>query len=228
MISIYTLSDPRDNLIRYVGQTSNSKIRYRDHLRGNRYRSTHTTNWIQELLNLGLKPIMIEIDTCEIKDLDITEQNYIKLYKSFGCNLTNHSIGGHSSLGCKHSIESRIKRSLSLTGRKCIYSEESMKNKKRLHSEYLKENPKQRIDNILSKEERYKAALKGNKIASEKAKKPVLKYDLNNNILEEYASIQEAAIMNNVNKDTLRNKCIGKYKQKGKYIYKLKADKVNN
>lgn len=220
MISIYTLIDPRDELIRYVGQTSNPKVRYRSHLKGNKYRNTYTTNWIQGLLDLNLKPIMIEIDQCEIKDLDITEQSYIRLYKSFGCNLTNHSIGGHSSLGCKHSLESRLKRSLRQKGKSNGFSAEGMKSKKLKHSEYLKLNPKQRIDNIMSKEDRYKAALKGNKIASEKLKIKVEKFDLNNNFIQEYSSITEAALLNNINKDTMRNRCIGKYKQKGEFIFK--------
>lgn len=220
MISIYSLIDPRNNLERYIGQTSNLRIRYRDHLKGNRYRKTHTTNWIQELLNIGLKPIMVEIDQCKIEDIDITEQGYIRLYKNLGCNLTNHSIGGNSSLGCKHSLESRLKRSLRQKGKSNGFSEEGMKSKKIKHSEYLKLNPKQRIDNIMSKEDRYKAALKGNKIASEKAKIKVLKYDLNNNLIEEYNSITEAALSNKINKDTMRSRCIGKYKQKGKFIFK--------
>jgi hypothetical protein len=215
MISIYTLVDPRTDLVRYVGQTSNPKVRYRNHLKGNKYRSTHTTNWIQGLLDLGLKPKMIEIDICEIKDIDLTEQNYIKLYKSFGCKLTNHSIGGHSSLGCKHSLESRINRSIKQKGRLSNISPDAMINKKKLHSEYLKNNPNQRIDNILPKEVRHKAAIKGNKIASEKAKIKVLKFDLCGNLICEYESIKEASILNNINKDTMRNRCNGKYSQKG-------------
>lgn len=225
IINIYTLSDPRDSLVRYVGQSTNIRIRYNGHMKGNKYRNTHTANWIQGLINLGLKPVMDVIDTCEIKDLDKVEQAYIKLYKSFGCNLTNHSIGGHSSLGCKHSLESRLKRSIMSKGRVVIYSEETLKSKKEKHSQYLKDNPNQRIDNILSKEDRYKAALKGNKIASEKLKIPVYQYNLEGLLINTYSSITEAAIKTGINKDTMRSRCIGRYKQKGEFIFKIKFNK---
>ncbi len=230
MISIYTLIDPRDELIRYVGQTSNPKVRYRSHLRGNKYRNTHTTNWIQGLLDLNLKPIMIEIDQCEIKDLDITEQSYIRLYKSFGCNLTNHSIGGHSSLGCKHSLESRLKRSLRQKGKSNGFSAEGMKSKKLKHSEYLKLNPKQRIDNKMSKEDRYKAALKGNKIASEKLSKIVYKIE-NGKILETYKSATEGAKINNIPVSSFNQFCTGRRKQNFidfYFIYKIDYKTKNN
>lgn len=219
MIIIYALKDPINNSIRYIGQTSNIKTRFNNHLKGNKYRKTHTTNWIQSLLNLELKPILIELDKCEKKDIDIVEQKYIKEYKEKGYDLTNHSIGGHSSLGCKHSLESRLKRSINSKGRKHKYSEESLNNKKLKHSIYILNNPNQRIDNILSKDARYKAALKGNKIASEKAKKKVLKKDFNNKIIEVYDSLIEAAKLNNINKVTLGSYCRGKYKQNYKDFY---------
>src|SRR4051812_4156893 len=118
MINIYILKDPETNLIRYVGQTINPKLRYRNHLKGNKYRNTHTTNWIQNLLNKDLKPIIEIIDTCKIEELDKVEQKYIRFYKELGFDLTNHSIGGHSSLGCKHSEESKLKRSSKTKGKK--------------------------------------------------------------------------------------------------------------
>lgn len=224
MINIYCLKDPITNDIRYIGQTINIKSRYRNHLNGNKFRNTHTTNWIQSLLNNNLKPIIEIIDTCNIEDLDKIEQKYIKEYKDKGFNLTNHSIGGHSSLGCKHSLESRLKRSINSKGRKIIYSDESIKSKKLKHSEYLKNNPSQRIDNILSKKDRYKAALKGNKIASEKAKKKVLKLDINNNIIKEYKSVKEAALDNNYKPSRLSHWCTGRYSQKNinfKFVFAI-------
>lgn len=219
MISIYTLKDPETNEIRYVGQTINVKQRFINHLKGNKYRNTHSTNWIQSLLNKDLNPIIEIIDTCKIEDLDVVEQKYIKEYKDKGYNLTNHSIGGHSSLGCKHSLESRLKRSINSKGRKIQYSEETLENKKRRHSEYLKDNPQQRIDNILNKEERYKAALKGNKIASEKLRKIVEKVTIKGKVIKEYLSVKEASIKNNIPTSSLSGYCRGHRKQNFKRFY---------
>ena len=74
-------------------------------------------------------------------------------------------------------------------------------------------------DNILSKEERYIAALKGNKIASEKAKKIVYQYDNNNILIETYESLKEASLKNNINKSTLQSWITGRYKSNSLYKF---------
>ena len=227
MIYIYELIHPISKEVRYIGQTSNPRIRLNSHCRGNKSRKTHTTNWIQSLLDVGLKPEMVIFDICDKSNSDIVEQKHIREYKEKGYNLTNHSIGGHSSLGCKHSLESRLKRSIESKGRKCNYSEESLKSKKLKHSEYLKNNPNQRIDNILSKEERYKAALKGNKIASEKLSKIVIKIK-DGKIIKKYNSIKEASLDNNkIAYSTLAQYCNGTRKQKSQIYFKYLEDIKN-
>lgn len=219
MISIYKLVDPETNEIRYIGQTSNIKKRYINHLQGNKYRNTHTTNWIQSLLNKNLKPIIEIIDICNIENLDIIEQKYIKEYKEKGNNLTNHSIGGHSSLGCKHSEESKLKRSIRQKGKKLNISKEGKENTIKAALKMLEERPYLRIDNLLSKEERYKAALKGNKIASEKACKKV--YKLNPKTLEiikEYKSLKECGLDNKIPRSSVSGILNNRVKQKNEFI----------
>jgi group I intron endonuclease len=213
---IYTLNEPENpEIVRYVGQSVNIKRRYRDHLKGNKNRNTHTTNWIQGLINKNLKPILNIIDECDVLNLDKVEQGYIKLYKSYGCNLTNHSIGGHSSLGCKHSKESKLKRSIRQTGRKLIFSKEGREAVISAAIKMLKERPELRIDNLLSKEERYKAALKGNKIASEKLKKKIIyKSEKEEKI---YEGSREAMEDLKIPRSTISHICLGNTKQRKEF-----------
>lgn len=57
---IYTLSDPRDKRIRYVGRTSDVQARYFGHL--STKGSTEKDIWIDELRQLGIRPEMSVIE----------------------------------------------------------------------------------------------------------------------------------------------------------------------
>ncbi len=92
----YTLSDPRsiDN-IRYVGKSDTPFERYNSHLheKGN----YHRCYWISSLKKEGLKPYLEIIDEIEYntkKDWEFWEKHYISLYKSWGFDLVNGTIGG--------------------------------------------------------------------------------------------------------------------------------------
>lgn len=93
---IYTLTDPRDNAVRYVGKTNNPRNRYQQHL-------TQFSNnkekdaWVQELCSTNLQPIMNIIE--EIDDSRprkegaespwYTERCWIKHYLAQGAQLFN-------------------------------------------------------------------------------------------------------------------------------------------
>ena len=65
MIYIYTLSDPRTNIIRYVGKTNNIKNRLKSHICQSKKSRTHKDNWVNSLLKLNLKPIIEILDVVE-------------------------------------------------------------------------------------------------------------------------------------------------------------------
>lgn len=69
---IYALVDPRDNTIRYVGQTDDTKRRYSEHV--NRIEETAKGAWIQELRALNRKPLFVVLDTCD----DQQQSNYLE------------------------------------------------------------------------------------------------------------------------------------------------------
>lgn len=105
---IYALVDPRDNTIRYVGQTDDTKRRYSEHT--NRIEATAKGAWIQELRSLDLRPSVVVLDTCD----DQRQSNYLEswwmiLGRRQGWQLVN---------GTSPSIE-RVKESV-----KALYTDE--------------------------------------------------------------------------------------------------------
>lgn len=69
---IYALVDPRDNTIRYVGQTDDMKRRYSQHV--SRIEETTKGAWIQELRALNQKPYIVMLDICD----DQRQSNYLE------------------------------------------------------------------------------------------------------------------------------------------------------
>ena len=99
--SIYILIDPRNGLVRYVGKTSRDpKIRFKEHVyyEYSNTAKSYSKRWIKSLKKERLIPEMIIIDEVE-EDWEFWEKHYISLYKSWGFNLTNKSIGGQGKPG---------------------------------------------------------------------------------------------------------------------------------
>lgn len=93
---IYTLTNPINNDIFYVGQTVLSlQERLYGHLNQTGGSNRDKINYIKEILSQGLKPIIKEVETihtkCYIDKASVNErENYwIKYYRSIGCVLFN-------------------------------------------------------------------------------------------------------------------------------------------
>ncbi len=66
----YALVDPRDSKIRYIGITKHLKLRLTEHIRiakNDSDTNIHKRSWIKQLLNLGLEPIFIILESCPDK-----------------------------------------------------------------------------------------------------------------------------------------------------------------
>jgi len=91
---IYSLRDPRDSKIKYIGQTRFSiNKRYKEHLRNCKYYTTKNHNvyrWINELVNLDLNPIIDIVEKIDITLLDEREKYWISYYD----DLKNMTVGG--------------------------------------------------------------------------------------------------------------------------------------
>jgi hypothetical protein len=92
---IYSLVDPRDNEVKYIGQTRfDLKKRYNEHLRNSKYQATKNHNvycWINELKCDGLMPIIQEIEEIGVEQLNEREKYWISQYD---CELKNMTVGG--------------------------------------------------------------------------------------------------------------------------------------
>jgi hypothetical protein len=89
-VKIYGLVDPRTNEIRYVGKTKQTlKKRLYKHiqdLRNNRVKK----EWVLDLLGNKLKPLIIELETCDETIWIEREKHWIGIFN----NLTNQTQGG--------------------------------------------------------------------------------------------------------------------------------------
>lgn len=90
---VYTLSDPRDNSVRYVGKTNNPQERLIFHL-SLRESNQPKNEWIQELQGLELTPTMTVIETVYYDIPHKTtasqrEKYWIDFYRRQGAHLFN-------------------------------------------------------------------------------------------------------------------------------------------
>jgi hypothetical protein len=94
-IKIYGLVDPKNNQIRYIGKTQQPlKRRLTQHIYDNGLSNKYKYNWINKLKNEGLKPQIIELETCNEENWVEREKFHIKNNN----NLTNLTDGGESGL----------------------------------------------------------------------------------------------------------------------------------
>jgi len=197
LVYIYSLIDPRDNQIKYIGKANNINSRLYTHTANcNLIKNTPKIQWIRFLKDKGLKPIIEEIDRVLITEWQFWEKHYISLYKSWGFNLKNLTIGGDGNTCLTRTEEFKKKISLKLKGRKTyIRTEES----------------KLKLSN--SQKETYKNGRKSNitlEIAAnarEIWKKKIIQLDLNNNVLAEFNSIKEASTKLNVSSGNISSAC---------------------
>jgi hypothetical protein len=90
---IYTLTDPIDNLVKYIGRTKNIKQRYYTHTKNSKD-NTPKNNWIKSLKNNELKPIIEILDEGDETNIDDLEIYWISQFKTWGFDLKNWTSGG--------------------------------------------------------------------------------------------------------------------------------------
>lgn len=191
---IYTLNDPNTKEVRYVGKTIN-KLSYRlnNHIKRAIKGKTHKDKWICSLMKKGELP---EIELImETYDWIQAEQDCIRLFKSIGARLCNHTMGGDGWPGCKHTDEFKEKMSKRLKDNPIYVSPEKRKQQGKKQSEYLKAHPEKNIFLILNQNEEWRRAVikKANKASIEVTKKEVLVVNEEKQVLKVFPSVAEAA-----------------------------------
>lgn len=209
---IYELIDPITNLTRYIGQTRStpekrfSKHKYKwKRIKG---KLSYLDSWIKSLYCIGNFPIVNVIeDNIPLEDLNYKEIQYIKLYKSFGANLTNCTIGGSEIPEYTYKEEWKIKRLNSL--KSSILWKEGRERHKKIIQDYHNEGIRKIGFKYLSKEKQEE--LRGR--AMNKWRKKVASIDECGNIIESFDSIKKAAEFYKIKETThIVRVCKGKSK----------------
>jgi group I intron endonuclease len=116
MYFVYSLIDPRDFAIRYVGITKNLGKRLKNHLnnaairkeitRGNRHKGA----WLHQLRSVGLKPVQSVTEVCaSLEEAKEAEKFWIKLFRTTSCPLVNKTDGGEGVTGFRFTEEQKRK-----------------------------------------------------------------------------------------------------------------------
>lgn len=94
---IYTLEHPVTGEVRYVGKTEQSlSTRLIKHVHDCKRSKTHRNNWIQSILNQGLRPTISLIDEVSVEDWQIYEKYWISQFRTWGFSLVNGTEGGEA------------------------------------------------------------------------------------------------------------------------------------
>lgn len=109
---IYSLSDPRNNFVRYIGKTVNPKNRISGHIAESKRYNHHRAKWIRNLIKNGLVPKLTILKICPLCEYEIHEMFFINKYKG---QLTNSDETGQGNKGRKSNIIQSVSNKLSKT-----------------------------------------------------------------------------------------------------------------
>jgi group I intron endonuclease len=92
---IYCLFDPITEQPKYIGKSDNPQKRFTEHL--NEKGKTKKINWIKSLKKKDLLPVLEILDEVSTNDWKVIESMYIFLFKGWGFDLVNGTLGGDGS-----------------------------------------------------------------------------------------------------------------------------------
>lgn len=89
-ISLYLLSDPRDGLVRYVGQSRQPAKRFKDHMSIARHditgKKSTAEQWLKDLVANGHVPLMSVVATVRQDVANVLEERLIDYYRDTTLN----------------------------------------------------------------------------------------------------------------------------------------------
>lgn len=107
---IYALQDPRSGKVRYVGKTSDLRVRYNLHTSDwhlNQFK-TKKNSWIKSLKAKGFMPVVTVLDEVEDEQANEAEIAYIEFFGPE--NLTNGTLGGDGGVVSDPEAKERIRQ----------------------------------------------------------------------------------------------------------------------
>lgn len=208
MIGIYKITNPKGKV--YIGQSTNIDKRWKS------YGWKNKTNKQQTKLYYSFKKYDVKNHTFEVikecfkHELNQLEQHYITEYNSIENGL-NISRGGYYfwevNKGKKHTEETKNKMKDWWKENASPRSKETIKK----ISQTKRENPRNTTQEMIQKFRE-----------NSPNKKPILQFDLEENFLEEFFSINEAARILNFRNDGISACLRGKQKTAYGFIWKYK------
>jgi hypothetical protein len=131
MNTVYSLINPIDNSIFYVGVTNQPYKRYYSHLKEKKNEEKYSL--IKSIRSSGYRLIMNTLKEVECRELaDFIEGEYIDLYKFNGVKLLNRNNGGNkppSQSGKKYTEEQKLNFFVKSTLKKTVYQLDKQGNK---------------------------------------------------------------------------------------------------
>lgn len=221
---IYTLTDPRSGLVRYVGKSDSPNQRNHAHKRDVGCK-THKQSWIKGLFDDGFDgPIMNIIDEVPYADWAYWERQYIKMFKSAGAKLVNLNEGG---VGPEPSRETRLKMSIAAKRKPRMSEETRMKIAASLRSKITPEHVLFMQQRSAEMRKKRGGPTEKQRLAAKRAgldrKKAVLQYSKEGVFLKKFDGVRDAASETNVKRLGISNCCKGKlhYKFAGGYMWRF-------
>jgi group I intron endonuclease len=231
---IYILEDPTNDLIKYIGQTTVLKNRYKNHCsaspkydKNGNYKPNKCISWCKSLKNIGIKPILNILDQVPINELDFWEIYYISLYKSWGFELKNDHIGGTGgrlnkipwNKGKKCETTERMKKSYKIRHEKFLRGEWVGPNKGKKSSKETKK--KLRVSHLGNKHSG--ETIKKQRLNSGKSKR-IIQLNANGGFIQEFNSAAEASRILNICHNSISKLLngTGRSKTAGGYKWKFK------
>lgn len=210
MIGIYRIT----NLINgrfYIGQSRNIEERFAKHKR----EKLKDNDLYTDLRKHGVDNFIFEVlEECEIGELDSREDYYLKLLnpKKYGYNKTNEVIPSND-------VDFQVKNRERLRRR----NEENWK-KPEYRKKMSESSRKQQLER-LKDEAYYKEKCDTLKKATDKMKKTVYQYDLNDNLIKAHEGVRVAGRATNIDSKSISKVCKGERKTAGgfKWSYHRKV-----
>ena len=210
IVYIYSLKDPRDYQIKYIGKTIDIDRRRKEHNQIHRNKKSKKNSWIIHLIENGMQPIMEILEECEETNWVEREMYWIQYYKEFGFDLKNMTLGGESNGGYVFTKEDRLKQSKSQKLRHEIkpFSKETRKK--------LSEKAKETLN-----------GLDNLKLGSKTCQVPIIQKTKEGEIIKEWKSLQQAADELEIERSNISHCLRGRIKTSGgfKWEYKTLATK---
>ena len=206
MVYIYSLKDPRDYQIKYIGKTVDIDRRRKEHNQIHRNKKSKKNSWIIHLIKNGMQPVMEVLEECKESEWIDREKYWIMYYKKLGFNLKNMTLGGESNNGYVFTPEDRLKQSESqkLRHKTTPFSMETR--------EKLSKKAKQTLN-----------GLDNLKLGSKKSQIPIIQKTKDGEIIKEWESLQQAADELSIERSNISHCLIGRIKTSGGFKWEYKT-----